>query len=38
MKTEKEKMCCGDYYFANDKELAMDRHKAKKTTAPTQCN
>lgn len=30
MKTEKEKMCSGDYYFANDKELAMDRHKAKK--------
>lgn len=30
MKTEKEKMCSGDYYFSNDKELAMDRHKAKK--------
>ncbi|MQP53757.1 MULTISPECIES: maltose acetyltransferase domain-containing protein, partial [unclassified Flavobacterium] len=30
MKTEKEKMLSGENYFSNDKELSLDRNKAKK--------
>lgn len=30
MKTEKEKMCSGEPYFSNDKELVLDRQRAKK--------
>ena len=30
MKSEKEKMIAGEHYFGNDKELILDRQKAKK--------